>query len=99
MLGKRSRKKPEGEREKLEELLQKMEAALVSENYEVLPKLLEEFDKTLDIALKGGYIKEDVLKKYQKVLKHLEELAKKKREELLKAEKHFKKLKKYGEYG
>jgi len=99
MLGKRLRKKPEGRRNKLEELLQKMEGALLSENYEVLPELLEEFDKSLDTALKGGFIKEDILKKYQRVLKHLEELAKRKREELIKMEKHFEKLKKYGEYG
>ena len=99
MLGKRLRKKPEGRRDKLEELLQKMEGALISENYEVLPELLDEFDKSLDIALKGGFIKEDVLKRYQRVLKHLEELAQKKREELVRMEKHFEKLKKYGEYG
>ena len=83
----------------MEELLHKMEAALVSENYEVLPELLEEFDKSLEIALKGGFIREDVLKRYQRVLKHLEELAQKKREELIKMERHFEKLKKYGEFG
>jgi hypothetical protein len=80
------------------EILMKMETALKAENFEILPSLLEEFEKELDIALKGSFIKTDVLQKYSKVLKHLEEIALAKKAELNTKEKQLKKLKKYGEF-
>lgn len=101
MHGKRSKRKPEGEnkRDKLQELLMKMESALQAEKFEILPDLLAEFDRELDLALKGSFLPAETLKRYQKVLKHLEEVALKKKEELQKQESQFKKLKKYGEFG
>ncbi|RTZ69457.1 MAG: hypothetical protein DSZ30_02530 [Aquificaceae bacterium] len=76
----------------------KMETALKVENFEILPSLLEEFEKELEIALKGSFIQTDVLKRYSKVLKHLEEIALSKKAELMEKERKLKKLKEYGEF-
>jgi hypothetical protein len=99
MLGKRLKEKPDrGGRDRLMEILMKMETALKTENFEILPSLLEEFERELDIALKGSFIKTDVLQRYAKVLKHLEEIALSKKAELNRKEEQLKKLKKYGEF-
>jgi len=94
MLGRKSERKPD----KLLEILMKMETALKVENFEILPSLLEEFEKELEIALKGSFIQTDVLKRYSKVLKHLEEIALSKKAELMEKERKLKKLKEYGEF-
>ena len=94
MLGRKSGRKPD----KLLEILMKMETALKVENFEILPSLLEEFEKELEIALKGSFIQTDALKRYSKVLKHLEEIALSKKAELMEKEKKLGQLKKYGEF-
>ena len=100
MLGRRLKREPrEDKPDRLDLLVAKMEAALEGENFEELPALLEEFDRELDRAIKGGFITADALKRFQKVLKHLEEKAKKKREELQQKENQLKKLRPYGEFG
>ena len=100
MLGKKLKKgwddKPPG---KLDRIIGKMEIALESGNFEVLPQLLEEFNKEFDLQMKGGFLGVDDLKRYSRILKHLEELAKRKKEELIKEENRIKQLKSYGEYG
>jgi len=96
--GKLERKPDKGKRDKLFEILMKMETALKGEKFEILPSLLEEFEKELEIALKGSFIQTEVLKKYSKVLKHLEEVARSKKVELIEKEKKLKQLKKYGEF-
>ena len=77
----------------------KMETSLEGENFEELPNLVEEFEKELEKSVKGGYVLEDTLYRFQRILKHLEEKAKEKKEELQRREKRLKNLKSYGEYG
>ncbi len=100
MLGRRLKREPQGDKpDKLDLLVARMEAALEGENFEELPSLLEEFDRELDKAVKGGFITADALRRFQKILKHLEEKAKKKKEELQQRENQLKKLRPYGEFG
>ena len=99
MLGKRLRKREDKSPSRLEILLMKMETALEKEEFENLPPLVEEFKKELERSLKGSFIARDTLIRFQKVLKHLEEKALKKKEELQKREGRLKKLKSYGDFG
>ena len=99
MLGRRLEEKGGRKPSKLDELLMKMETALEGENFEELPDLVEEFEKELERSVKGGYVVEETLHRFQRVLKHLEERAKRKLEELQRREKHLKNLKSYGEFG
>jgi hypothetical protein len=100
MLGKKLKKewgdKPPN---KLDEVIAKMEAALERGDFEILPQLMEEFNRKFDLQMKGGFLGADDLKRYSRILKRLEELAKKKKEELIQEEQRIKKLKSYGEYG
>ncbi len=99
MLGKKSRRREDKKPSRLEILLMKMETALEMEQFEDLPKLVEEFKEELERSLKGSFITKDTLIRFQKVLKHLEEKALKKKEELQKREGKLKKLKSYGDFG
>jgi hypothetical protein len=83
---------------KLETLIGLMQVELEQGNFEKLPELLKEFDKQLDLELKGGFLKEDTLKKYKRALEFLKTLAEQKKEELNREFLHLKKLKSYGEY-
>ncbi len=101
MHGKKLRKKRDDKPflNKLEEIISKMEAALVGGQFDLLPKLMEDFNRELDLQVKGGYLGAEELKRFSRILKHLEELAKKKKEELIQEEGRIKQLKSYGEYG
>ena len=98
MLGRKLKRKGDKKPTRLEILLMKMETALEMERFEDLPQLVEEFKEELERSLKGGFIARDTLVRFQKVLKHLEEKALKKKEELQKQEKQLKNLKSYGDF-
>jgi len=99
MLGKKLKKRRENKISNLEILLMKMEAALENGNFEELPELVTKFREEFDRQLKGSFITQDTLVKFQKILKYLEEKANKKKEELIKKEQKIKTLKSYGEFG
>ena len=98
MLGRKLKRKGDKKPSRLEILLMKMETALEMERFEDLPQLAEEFKEELERSLKGDFIARDTLVRFQKVLKHLEEKALKKKEELQKQEKQLKNLKSYSDF-
>lgn len=98
MLGRKLKRKGDKKPSRLEILLMKMETALEMEHFEDLPQLAEEFKEELERSLKGDFIARDTLVRFQKVLKHLEEKALKKKEELQKQEKQLKNLKSYSDF-
>ena len=98
MLGRKLKRKGDKKPTRLEILLMKMETALEMEHFEDLPQLAEEFKEELERSLKGDFIARDTLVRFQKVLKHLEEKALKKKEELQKQEKQLKNLKSYSDF-
>ena len=99
MLGKKSGKKVKKKKcDRLMELLMLMDSTLETDNWENLNQLIEEFNKELDLRLKGNFYPVEELKKIQNFLKHLEEKAKRKKEELNKQKLELGKLKSYGEF-
>lgn len=99
MLGKKSGKKVKKKKcDRLMELLMLMDSTLETDDWEKLNQLMEEFNKELDLRLKGGFYPAEELKKIQNYLKHLEEKALRKKEELNKQRLEMRKLKSYGEF-